>query len=143
MRTEPTVQDFMTQQPQSIESKETVQKARDLMSQRGVRHLPVTRDGALVGILSEREVNLTSGVESIDPSQLLVIDVCSEDPYQVTPDTPLWQVAQVMGDKCYGSALVVEDGRLAGIFTTVDACRALHQVLEERNVERLRKVRCF
>ena len=146
MKSELTVQDFMTQQPQSIEAKESLKKARDMMSKFGIRHLPVTKDGRLVGILSERELNIACGIESIDPNHLLVIDVCSENPYTVAPDTPLRKVAQVMADKCYGSVLVVEDGKLTGIFTTVDACDALYQVLDagitERNVERIRKIRC-
>ena len=145
MKGEPTIQDFMTQQPQSIGFGESLEKARDMMSKYGIRHLPVTKDGNLVGILSERELNIACGIESIDPEHLLVVDVCSDNPYVVTPDTPLWQVARVMADKCYGSALVAEDGELMGIFTTVDACRALYQVLEERmeeqNGKRTRRVR--
>ncbi len=147
MKSEPTVQDFMTQQPQSIEAKESLEKARDRMSKFGIRHLPVTRDGELIGILSERELNVACGIESIDPRNLLVIDVCSEDPYIVAPDTPLWQVAEVMADKHYGSAMVMEDGVLVGIFTTVDACRALYQVLEknvmEQSAKRIKKIRGF
>ena len=145
MKNAPVIQDFMTQQPQSIGFGESLEKAGDMMSKYGIRHLPVTKDGSLVGILSERELNIACGLESIDPKHLLVVDVCSEKPYVVTPDTPLWQVARVMADKCYGSALVVEDGKLTGIFTTVDACRALYEILEENASEqkdkRTRKIR--
>ena len=126
-----TVSDYMTQQPQSIEFGESLEKAGDMMSKYGIRHLPVTKKGKLVGILSERELNLASGIDSFEPSKLLVADVCSENPYVVEPETPLWKVAGVMADKAYGSALVMENGKLAGIFTTVDACRALHQVLQK------------
>ena len=98
MKGEPTIQDFMTQQPQSIGFGESLEKARDMMSKYGIRHLPVTKDGNLVGILSERELNIACGIESIDPEHLLVVDVCSDNPYVVTPDTPLWQVARVMAE---------------------------------------------
>jgi hypothetical protein len=34
-----------------------------------------------------------------------------------------------MAEKKLGSAIVLEDGKVAGIFTAVDACRALAEVL--------------
>lgn len=145
--TEPVIQEFMTIQPQAIESKETIEKAREMMSKFGIRHLPVTADGILIGMLSEREINLAIGMESIDPTQLLVIDVCSEKPYIVGPGTSLREVVGVMAKKHYGSAIVMENAKLVGIFTTVDACRALHDLLEEAfektNLERFRNFRFF
>jgi CBS domain-containing protein len=35
-----------------------------------------------------------------------------------------------MVDKHIGSALIVEDGKLLGIFTAMDACRVLAESLE-------------
>ena len=134
-RSEPTIQEFMTVQPQSIESGDKLEKAREIMSKYGIRHLPVTRRGELIGILSERELNLTYELESMEPTKLLVIDVCSEDPYMVAPDEPLRLVAQEMANKHYGSAIVIQEEKLVGIFTAVDACRALSRIIEE-NIER-------
>ena len=144
---EPLIQDFMTLQPQTIEGKENVETARKMMSKFGIRHLPVTTDGIVAGLLSEREVNLAVGIESIDPKQLLVIDVCSERPYIVDPLVPLREVVGTMAKEHYGSAIVMENARLTGIFTTVDACRALHDLLEETieesNLETIQNFRFF
>lgn len=126
---EPLIKEYMTCQPQTIGAGDSAEKARQFMTQIGVRHLPVTKGGALVGILSERELNLACGIESIDASQLLVIDVCSQNPCTVTPDTPLRTVAKIMADEHFGSMIVAERGKPVGIFTTSDACRALHDVL--------------
>ena len=131
---EPMIQKFMTVQPQSIESGETLDKAKELMAKFGIRHLPVTREGSVVGVLSDREVNLTYGLEALEPTKLLVIDVCSEDPYIVDPEEPLRLVAQEMARKHYGSAVVVQNEKLVGIFTTVDACHALSYIIEH-NIE--------
>lgn len=140
-KSEPTIQKFMTVQPQSIEAGAKLQQAKEAMAKYGIRHLPVTRRGELIGILSEREINLTYGLEAIEPTQLLVIDVCSEDPYIVEPDEPLRLVAQEMANKHYGSAIVMQNGNLVGIFTAVDACRALSQIIEahieESNLKRI------
>lgn len=128
---EPLVRDYMTLQPATVESKKSIQAARDMMSRFGIRHLPVTTEGFVSGILSEREVNLAAGIESIDPSQLLVADVCNERPYIVDPETPIREVARVMAERHYGSAVVMKNGDLVGIFTTVDACRALHTIVDD------------
>ena len=129
-KSEPTVQKYMTTQPVSIGVEETLEAARKLLSKFSIRHLPATKDGKLVGIVSEREINLACGIDSIDPRQLLVADICSEKPYIVEPDTPLREVAKVMASQHYGSAIVVQNGKLVGIFTTVDACRALAQTIQ-------------
>lgn len=135
MRTEPTIQKFMTLQPQSIESRESVVTAQKLMKRFGIRHLPVTTDGILVGILSERELNLAIGMEVLDHEQLPVIDVCSEKPYIAYPETPLREVVTVMAREHLGSAIVMENAKLTGIFTTVDACRVLGSLLAETCIE--------
>lgn len=144
---EPLVQDFMTLQPQTIKGKENVETAKEMMSKFGIRHLPVVNDGIVMGLLSERELNLAVGIESIDPKQLLVMDMCSERPYVVRPDTTLREVVDVMAKKHFGSAIVMENAKLVGIFTTVDACRALHDLLDdavlESNRECVQKFKLF
>lgn len=145
MTHEPLVREFMTQQPQTIEGKENVEAARKLMTLFGIRHLPVTTNGVVSGMLSERELDLAMGIESIDAKQLLVIDVCSEKPYIVSPDTPLREVVGAMAREHLGSAIIMEDEKLEGIFTTVDACRVLHDLIvktaEEASLEKLRDLR--
>lgn len=129
MITEPLIKDYMTQQPVSVDAGEGIEKAKQLMERIGVRHLPVMENDALVGILSERELNLAYGIESIDPGRFLVIDVCTQRPHVVTPDTPLRVVADLMARGHYGSMIVAEYGKPVGIFTTSDACSALSEAL--------------
>ena len=114
------------------------------MAKYGIRHLPVTREGEVMGMLSEREINLTYELEAIEPTHLLVIDACSEDPYFVEPDEPVRLVAQEMANQHYGSAIVMQNEKLVGIFTTVDACRALSQIIEENiNQSNLKQINYF
>jgi CBS domain-containing protein len=145
MTKEPLIADFMTLQPQTIEAGVSVEQAQKMMSRFGIRHLPVTDNGVVVGVLSEREIHLALGIEPIDPGRLLAIDVCSERPYIVSPDTTLREVVGVMAGEHLGSAIVMENAKLTGIFTTVDACRALHDLLEKAleavNIENIRSLR--
>jgi signal-transduction protein with cAMP-binding, CBS, and nucleotidyltransferase domain len=51
-----TVQSIMTSPIASIESMRTIQDAHDMMGDLGVRHLGVTEQGKLVGIVSVRDL---------------------------------------------------------------------------------------
>lgn len=51
------VADWMTHDPVTIEAGTDIAEARRLMLERGFRHLPVTDDGVLVGIVSLRDLS--------------------------------------------------------------------------------------
>ena len=55
------VADWMTHDPVTIEADADVTTARDLMLERGFRHLPVMDGGALVGIVSLRDLSSGEG----------------------------------------------------------------------------------
>lgn len=131
-KSEPTIQKYMSIAPYSIEASQTIADAADSMSKNAIRHLPVMDKGELVGIVSDRDIKMAEGIEGIDLAGIPVIDVCHESPYKVEPNTLLSDVAKTMASKHYGSALVVSNGKLVGIFTTVDACRALHEIIHQR-----------
>ncbi len=143
--TEPLIHEFMTQQPQTIEGKESLDAAHKIMSTFGIRHLPVTTDGIVAGILSQRELDLAMQIEVVDSKQLIVLDACSEKPYIAYPETPLREVVGVMAREHLGSAIIMENAKPVGIFTTVDACRVLHDFIEKsmrgENLENIRQLR--
>jgi acetoin utilization protein AcuB len=120
---------YMASIVQHVEAGDKMSKAVDLMKKFSIRHLPVLDKGKIVGMLSDRDVKLASGIAD-DMDDLIVADVCHTDPYIVAPDTPLAQVASTMADKHYGSAMVVSNGKLAGIFTATDACRVLADMIK-------------
>jgi len=119
----------MTPSPHTIGRDQSLAKAREAMQRFGVRHLPVLDGGALVGILTDRDVRL---VESIaDPEETLVEEAMTPEPYVVQADAFLRDVAREMSQHKYGCAVVLERGAVVGIFTTIDALRALLEVEHE------------
>jgi acetoin utilization protein AcuB len=90
-----------------------------------IRHLPVLDGGKLVGVLSQRDVLLVETLRDVDPTKVPVEDAMSTEVYKTTPQASLIEVATAMADHKYGCAVVMEGTKLAGIFTTVDALRAL------------------
>lgn len=131
-KAEPMVQKIMTHIPESIDVNANVKEAQEKMSRLQIRHLPVLKNGKVFGIVTDRDIKLAMGLVQLEPALLKVSDVCHEQPYSVDPDTPIGQVAATMAEEKYGSALVVQNGKLVGIITTVDICRALWWVLETR-----------
>jgi CBS domain-containing protein len=51
-----TVDDWMTRDPETLEPDETTQQAAVLMIHGGFRHLPITENGEVVGMLSIRDL---------------------------------------------------------------------------------------
>ena len=124
--TKTTIREYMTPSPYTIGADQMLNVASALMRKHKIRHLPVLRGGSVVGILSQRDVALISGLPSVDPAEVPVEDAMSEEVYAVKPETPLDEVAATMAAHKYGAALVVgERDHVIGVFTTIDALHAL------------------
>lgn len=106
-------------------------RAMKIMEENSFRHLPIVEDGRLVGLLSERELKIVENMRVVDAGMACVEDFILTPPYSVSPDTPLAEVTRAMAEKKYGSAVIVEEDRVIGLFTTVDALRALTMMLDE------------
>lgn len=120
-----TISSYMTPEAKTIKSGEPLSVAERLMTQLGVRHLPVVKHGKVCGILSAREIEIVAAFVEGETDQIEVDRVMVGDPFLVSPDAPLNEVAVVMAEKRYGAAIVTDEGRVVGMFTTVDALKAL------------------
>ncbi len=128
MKEVPRVKSVMTPFPYSIEAGEPLARAREMMAEHGFHHLPVIRDGELVGVVSERRAR-EALARAGSPAGLTVETATELDALVVDLGARLDSVALEMAARHLDSALVVKDGRLAGIFTATDACRCLGRYL--------------
>jgi acetoin utilization protein AcuB len=126
-----TVGDRMTPTPNLIEAEQTLNAAHALMHTHGIRHLPVVNREGLVGILSIGDLHYAETLRSVDRAETRVEDVMSTDIYAVPPGTALRDVANAMAARKIGCAVVVEESRVVGMFTTVDALDTLALVLAQ------------
>jgi acetoin utilization protein AcuB len=125
----PAIGRYMTKQPWTVPSNISLFDASELMRQHGIRHLPVVDDGELVGLVSDRDLRLAHALGGRPSAR--VRDAMTEPAFSVNADDPIADVARMMSERKYGSAVVVtRSGVVEGIFTAVDACRALAELLE-------------
>ena len=128
----PTIQKYMTTTPHSIGVEQPLSRAHTMMREHEIRHLPVLHGGALVGLLTERDLRLVESLAGVDPTTVKVEDAMSTVVYSIGPETPLDVVVATMGEHKYGSAVIMQNDKVVGIFTTVDVCRALAELLQTR-----------
>ena len=122
---------YMTVCPHTVGRDQTLALAKRLMQEKGIRHLPVLDGGVLVGIVSERDVDMILAVSTVDRDRVKVEEAMTPEPYIVSADAKLSRVCADMARHKYGCAIVVERGHVAGVFTTVDALRVLSRLLED------------
>lgn len=127
-----TIKSVMHAFPHTIGPQMTLKVALETFREHNIRHLPVKEANKLVGILTERDVDFALRVEKREPEQMTVREAYTAEPFITDLDTPVAEVAARMAHDHLGCALVVDGGRLVGIFTTVDACRALAEQLTHR-----------
>jgi acetoin utilization protein AcuB len=125
VRARHTVREFMTALPHTIGRKQSLASAQERMRLSGLRHLPVLDGGLLAGVLSQRDAYFVETIAGVDPEKVAVEEAMSVEVYAVAPDTPLLDVAVEMADHKYGCAIVTQGTHVVGIFTVVDALRAL------------------
>jgi CBS domain-containing protein len=133
----PQVLAFMTPFPYAVDLDAPLAEAHDLLRQHPFRHLPVTSGGAIVGMLTDRDISLGFGTEWDHPGQgaLTVRDAHVEAPCIVAASTPVARVARLLAEQGLGAAIVTKHDKLVGIFTVTDACRALAEVLGDHEEE--------
>lgn len=125
-----TVREAMTTAVHSVGAEQPLSVAHEMMRKHGIRHLPVLHGGKIVGVVSDRDLRFLESVQEIDPARVKVEEAMSTDAYTVGPADSLAKVAREMAEHKYGSAVVLDGGKVVGILTTTDLCRTLAALLE-------------
>jgi acetoin utilization protein AcuB len=120
-----TIADYMTTSPHSVGNDQPLLHAHQVMRDHQIRHLPVLSGGRLVGILSDRDLAFVENMRDVDAAKVRVDEAMTPTPYSVKKTANLGQVAREMAEHRYGSAVVMENDHVVGVFTTTDALRAL------------------
>ncbi len=119
--------------PVTISPEASFFEARNLIHEKGIRHLPVVdKNSSLVGIVTDRDIREAAPSDATLLSvqelnyllgKLKVSSFMTPKTKLITisPDTLIEEAVQLMHDNKIGCLPVVEGGKLYGIFTETDA----------------------
>jgi acetoin utilization protein AcuB len=129
--------DWMTAKVHTVKPLDSVAHARALIEEHRINQLPVVKDGALVGIVTDRDLrnavdavaasaNAARTVEpaSRTPEQIPVEIVMTHKAITLSPHSSVVAAAELMRRERIGSVPIVDGRALVGIITRSDILRA-------------------
>ena len=133
------VRELMSTDVVTLTEDESVAHAQHCMTRGRIRHLPVLRDGQLVGLVTHRDLLAASFSSFADVhtseqrrvfTTIVVKEVMHRDLVTVGPDTTVAEAARILLRNKYGCLPVVdEEGSLLGILTESDFLRLTVRLL--------------
>ncbi len=133
------VRDLMTTEVVTLTEDETLAHAQRCMARGRIRHLPVIREGRLVGLITHRDLlaasfSIFAEVKADEQRRVFatvpVAEAMHRDVVTVPPDLGVSQAARILLENKYGCLPVVDDeGKLQGIVTEADFLRLTVRLL--------------
>ena len=118
------IRDIMTSNPSTVEPDKTVVDAARIMKQEDAGVVPVTENGRLTGMVTDRDIAIRVVAEGKDPQSTTVREVASKDLVTVDPQQDLDEALRLMAQHQVRRLPVVEeDGRLVGVVAQADVAR--------------------
>lgn len=129
-----TVEELMTRDLVTLSEDDDLVRGDDLLAEYDIRHLPVVKEGKLVGLVSHRDlIRALARQERLPgtpPAQ--VREIMTRAPETLRPKSSVHEAIHKMLDHKFGCVPVVEDGdRLVGILTETDLIRLADRLLEK------------
>ena len=122
----------MTLAVTSVEPQMLIEDARALMLSLTARHLPVVSNGKLVGIVCDRDLQLSASHDGAGFSypSLQVGEVMTADPLTADMGTSVMQLARLMLEhKVDAIPIVTKLGLLVGLVTSSDMLHVVQRLL--------------
>lgn len=136
------VADWMTREVVTVGPDDSVAHAMHAMREKRIKHLPVLRDGKIVGVISDRDIKAfcpskATALDVYEINYLLakatVKEAMGAQLTTTTPDAPVEGAALVMLEGNIGCLPVLEGEKLVGIISDRDIFRALVDITGVRH----------
>lgn len=133
------VSELMATDVVTVERNDDLRLVDDIMAERHIRHIPVVEDGAVVGLVSQRDVfkarmSSTMGYGELGQRTFLhtiaVKEVMAHPVITVAPETTVNEAVNLIIDKGIGCLPVVRDQQLIGIVTKTNLLQQLRKLSE-------------
>ncbi|MCW1932456.1 DUF294 nucleotidyltransferase-like domain-containing protein [Pararhodobacter zhoushanensis] len=116
------VADLMARTPVTLPPEATVTQAAQLMRARHISSIAVTREQALLGLVTTRDLTERVLAEGL-PGDTPLGTIMTRDPLTLTPDALGSDILHMMLERRVGHLPVVQDGTLKGMVTQTDLTR--------------------
>ncbi len=130
--------DIMTSSVTTAAPEMTLREVAALMRETDVGALPVVKENRQLGIITDRDIVVRAVAEGKDTSTVTAGEVMTAEIFSAAPDTFVFEVIRLMGDKQVRRVPVVnESGELGGIIAMADVAlemedeREIAETLEE------------
>ena len=118
------IRDIMTANPSTVEPDQSVVEAAKIMKQEDAGVVPVTENGRLTGMVTDRDIAIRVVAEGKDPQSTTVGEVASKNLVTIDPEQDLDEALRLMAQHQVRRLPVVEeDGRLVGVVAQADVAR--------------------
>jgi CBS domain-containing protein len=122
----------------SVAPADSVLRAIEIMATRHVGALLVMQEGALLGIISERDYARKVILKNRSSHDTPVSDIMSSPAVSVTPDDTVHHCMQLMTDGRFRHLPVVKSGRVVGMLSIGDLVKAVIQE-QSQHIEQLER----
>jgi acetoin utilization protein AcuB len=129
------IRNFMTKNVFTIDAEESMPKAIQLLKQHKINMLPVTHQGKLIGVITDRDLKKASPSEATDLdahelkyllNKIKIKDIMTKKVITIPPDFTIEEAAEILMDNDISGAPVAnERGDMEGIITSTDLYKAL------------------
>ena len=139
-----TIEEFMTANPYTLSESHSLNDARKVMTERHIRHIPITDNNKhLLGLVTQRDVLAatdSSSMQQVKSSpgagdqDVMLSDIMIIDVNVIHETDSLRQAALYLQSHKYGCLPVVRDDQLVGIITDSDFIAIAINLLEQVEV---------
>jgi len=128
-----TINEFMTTEPCTLRDTNTINEARKIMTEKHIRHIPITNsEGYVLGLVTQRDVLAATEPALNDAkADTILSEIMIRNVSIVHPSDSLRQAALYLQEHKYGCLPVVSDDVLVGIITDSDFIAIAINLLEQ------------
>jgi CBS domain-containing protein len=114
------IREIMTADPRTLETGATVAQAAREMRDGDVGSVVVVENGAVAGIVTDRDIAVRVVAEGLDPDATRVSEVATMAPVTLTVDQSVDDAIRLVREQNVRRIIVLQDGRAAGIVSLGD-----------------------
>jgi len=119
------LQEVITKNPETIRPDVSIRDATMIMRDCRIGFLPVTDDGRVLGVITDRDIVIRAIASGFDPQTTTVRHIMTTDPVQLRSNDTFDKALELMAANAVSRIIVTDkNGKLIGVLSAGDAATA-------------------